>query len=308
MGLVVRHSKGVLRPPRERGVRREQTVVVNGRASGTGDRERLLASIRAVLPGADIRVTDTLDDLYDALVSDGRVVLVGGDGSLHAALNAPVGVLPELGLVPAGTANNVARALGLPTDAETALLVAAHGRTTALDALRVDTRDGTLLALEGVSAGLQAHARARYRAENSGALVRGAAALAVTLASYEPPHAVVEVDGVRRHDGPLAQAFVSNLPYFGPGFHVSPGADAGDGMLDVTGFEPAGRGATLAQLARVRRGAHVGRPGAWTARGRRATIDGEVPLVADSVPLGTGPVAVTVEPRRLRLAVAGVLP
>jgi diacylglycerol kinase (ATP) len=283
-------------------------VVVNNHASGVTDGDWLLREVRATLPGATVRFTDSLDDLHDALGGRRRVVLVGGDGSLHAALNAPVGVLPELALVPAGSANNVARALGIPVELRAALRVAGAAAALPLDALRVETRDRTLLALEGVSAGLQADARARYRADNSDALLRGVAALVVALARFDPPEARVVVDGVERHAGPLAQLFLSNLPYFGPGFHVSPHADPRDGRFDVVGFDPAGRARMVRLLARVRRGAHLGERGVWTLTGSEATIEGEVPLVADSVPLGAGPAAVRVERGRLRLAAPGARP
>lgn len=283
-------------------------VVVNGHASGIGDRDRLLREIRDTLPGASIRFTDSLDELHEALAGRPRVVLVGGDGSLHAALNAPVGVLPELALVPAGSANNVARALGIPLELRCALRAAATAPAVALDALRVETRGGVLLALEGVSVGFHADARARYRSENSADVLKGAAALVSALARFHAPEARVAVDGVACHDGPLAQLFASNLPYFGPGFHVSPDADPRDGRLDVVAFEPAGRARMLRELARVRRGAHIGDPGVWTLTGREVRIDGEVPAAADSVPLGTGPVTVRVERGRLRLATPGVRP
>ena len=42
----------------------------------------------------------------------GRLVLVGGDGAVHFALNAAPGPI-EIGLVPTGRANNIARALGI---------------------------------------------------------------------------------------------------------------------------------------------------------------------------------------------------
>lgn len=281
-------------------------MVVNGHASGIGDRDRLVQEVQAVLTGAPVHFTESLDELYAALDGAARVVLVGGDGSLHAALNAPLAPLPELALIPAGSANNVARALGIPTERRAALHVGATGPALPLDALRVETHGGALLALEGVSVGLHADARARYRGENSSDVLRGAVALMATLASFAPPEMRVAVDETLRHAGPLAQLFVSNLPYFGPGFHVSPDADPRDGRLDVVAFEPAGRLRTLRRLARVRRGAHLADDGVWTLTGREATVDGEVAVAADSVPLGTGPVAVRVEPGRLRLAVPGV--
>ena len=294
------HSRR-LASPTGRGV----AVVVNGHASGVGDRDRLVRDVQAVLPGAEISVTGSLEALYGALEGRRRVVLVGGDGSLHAALNAPLAELPELALVPAGRANNVARALGIPTETQPALWLAASGRAHPVDVLRVETSRRALLALEGVSAGLQADARARYRGENSGHVLRGAAVLAGALVGFQPPDARIVIDGVERHAGPLAQAFVSNLPYFGPGFRVSPQADPRDGRLDVVAFQPRGRAAMLRELARVRRGAHLADAGVRTFRGREAAIEGSIPVVADAVPLGTGPVSVRVERGRLRVVAPG---
>lgn len=293
-----------MRPPVAHGAR-QAAVVVNGHASGVGDCERLVREVQAVLPGAEVSVTGSLEALYEALEGRQRVVLVGGDGSLHAALNAPLAELPELALVPAGQANNVARALGIPTELKSALRLAASDRARPLDVLRVETSGRALLALEGVSAGLQAHARSRYRGDNSGHVLRGAAVLAGALVRFHPPDARIVIDGVQRHAGPLAQAFVSNLPYFGPGFRVSPHSDPRDGHLDVVAFQPRGPAAMLRELARVRRGAHLADAGVRTFRGREAAIEGSIPVVADAVPLGTGPVSVRIERGRLRVVAGG---
>jgi Diacylglycerol kinase catalytic domain len=94
-------------------------VVVNARASGVEDAERTAAELVALLQElgreADGAVTRTEAGLLEALrvaaATGRRLVLVGGDGSLHAAANAPLDELPELALVPAGRANNIARGL-----------------------------------------------------------------------------------------------------------------------------------------------------------------------------------------------------
>ena len=92
-------------------------VAVNGRASGLRDPEVVLDAIVAATAGTgvDVRgvVTDGEDDLRDAIdaADGGRLVLAGGDGSVHFALNAAPGPI-EIGLVPMGRANNIARSLG----------------------------------------------------------------------------------------------------------------------------------------------------------------------------------------------------
>jgi membrane protein DedA with SNARE-associated domain/diacylglycerol kinase family enzyme len=289
-------------------------LVVNGRASGIEDPLRTADELVAMAEelGADAQsaVTDSEAQLTDVLRfaadSGRRVVLVGGDGSLHAAANAPLTRLPELALVPAGRANNIARALGIPTDRLQALAVAVGARAKPLDALRVATPDRFIYALEAVSAGFQAEARADYRADNSADLRQGLRALMRAIWRYRPYSASLRVDGdaIRSHSA--AQLFFSNLPFFGFGFEVAPGTDPADGRLDAIVLEARGRTRLLRLLAASRRGRHIGRTGVTRLPAARVQLSDPLPLVADAVPLGNTTATVSVEPARLRVAFDGV--
>ncbi len=237
-----------------------------------------------------------------AAASERRVVLVGGDGTVHAAANAPLRRLPELALVPTGRANNVARALGVPTDRAGALAVAAGAPARPIDALRVATPDRFIYAVEAVSAGFQAEARSSYDAENSADLRQGLRALLRALRRYAPYRASVEVGGTQLESSRAAQLFVSNLPYFGFGFEVDPGANPSDGRLEAILIEARGRRRLVRLLAAARRGRHIGRRGVRRVSATRARLTEELPLVADAVPLGVTTATVSVEPARLRVA------
>jgi diacylglycerol kinase (ATP) len=284
-------------------------VVVNARASGVGDAERTAAELVALLQehgrDAEGAVTRSEAGLWQALLTaeSRRVVLVGGDGSLHSAANAPLPRLPELALVPAGRANNVARALGIPTDRLGAIAVAAEAPARRLDALLVETPAQRLYAVEAVSAGFHAAARAGYTAENSADLRQGLRALALAVLRYSPYEIRGRVDGVGLASAVAGQLFVANLPYFGFGFRIAPGADPRDGRLDAILIEARGRSALLRLLRAVYRGRHLGRSGVRVVTGRRAELTEPLPLVADATPLGTTTAAVSVEPGRLRVAV-----
>ena len=215
------------------------------------------------------------------------MVLVGGDGTLHAAANAPLRELPELALVPAGRANNVARALGIPTSRVGALSVAVQSPARPLDALRVATPDRFLYAIEAVSAGFQAEARAAYDSDNSADLRQGLRALVRAVRRYSPYRARVELDSGTFHSGDAAQLFFSNLPFFGFGFHVDPGADPADGRFEAIVLEARSRRRLLRLLAAARRGRHLGRSGVRRVPATRARLTEALPLVADAVPLGT---------------------
>jgi len=227
---------------------------------------------------------------------------VGGDGSLHSAANAPLPRLPELALVPAGRANNIARALAIPTDRVGALTVAAEAPARPLDALLVRTPERRLYAVEAVSAGFQAAARAGYGADNSGDIRAGVRALLRAVVPYAPYRLRAQVDGRPLSSVAAAQLFLSNLPYFGYGFEVDPGADPADGRLEAIVLEARGRLRLLRLLAATYRGRHLGRPGVARLAARRAELTEPVPLVADATPLGTTTAAVTVDRDRLRVA------
>jgi membrane-associated protein len=285
-------------------------VIVNGRASGIEDPHGTARELAAVLAEHDVTadavVTGSEEELWEKLrgaASRGRrVVLVGGDGTLHSAANAPVPRLPELALVPAGRANNIARALGIPTDRMGALAVAANMPARPLDALRVATPDRSLYALESVSAGFQAEARAAYDAENSADIRQGLRALVGALRRFRPHAAVVRLPDGEMRSQSTAQLFLSNLPYFGFGFHVAPGADPADGRFEAILMEARGRRRLLRLLVAARRGRHLGRRGVQRVRATRARLTESLPLVADALPLGNTTATVTVEPARLLLA------
>ena len=290
--------------------RRSLLVVVNARASGVEDPERTGEELTAVLgelgASAGAAVTSTERGLWEALraaaAAERRVVLVGGDGSLHAAANAPLTALPELAIVPAGRANNIARALRIPAERRRALQVAALADARPLDALLVRTPERSIYALEAVSVGFHAAARGAYEGDNSADLRQGLRALAAALRAYAPYRLRVRVDGVELASGRAAQLFLSNLPYFGFGFEVSPGADPADGRLEAILLEARGRPGLLRLLAATYRGRHLGRPGVIRLSGHRAELTEALPLVADAVPLGNTTATVSVAPARLRVA------
>ena len=107
----------------------------------------------------------------------------------------------------------------------------------------------------------------------------------------------------------VAQLFLSNLPYFGYGFEVDPGADPADGRFEAITLEARGRRRLLRLLLAARRGKHIAMRGVRRVSTERVRLTRPLPLVADAEPLGTTTATVTVEPARLRVAapLAGAL-
>jgi diacylglycerol kinase family enzyme len=282
-------------------------LVVNANASGAGGAADVVArathELRAAGAQVHARLTADEHELAEAVRdADGRrLVLVGGDGTIHALANLDLPDLPPVALLPAGRANNIARALGIPVDWRAAASVAVRGRPTPVDALEVVTPERTVYAVEGVSAGFHAAARPRYDGTNSADLAAGVRALIAELRAFRPVDMELQVDGAAFVDRPVAQAFVSNLPFFGFGFHVDPAADPADGRAEVIVLDARSRRAVVRRLRAARVGRHLDHPGTMWRRSGETIVAKPVPLVADAEPLGVTTATVTVAESHLHL-------
>lgn len=181
---------------------------------------------------------DTLRTCLRHHIDPGReapVLLCGGDGSLHHALQtlASATTPPPVGLVPAGTANDAVRGLGLPGDPVEALELYLSGQAVPTPTDLVCANEHWLLNV--LTAGSPAEATRTTPDELKQAL-GGLAYVAHGLPKLVAPPAFgvsVEVDD-QRWEGRAFAVFLGNLPFAGNGFPVCPGADPHDGQLDVT--------------------------------------------------------------------------
>jgi diacylglycerol kinase (ATP) len=285
-------------------------LVANANASGVSRKretvDRAAALLRGFGAGVEMRWTSSPREL-DELVSEEerRVVLIGGDGTLHAVANIH-GHTPEVALLPRGRANNIARALGVPADLRWAAKLAVQGIAHPIDGIAVESPEISMTALEGVSVGFHAQARARYRGVNSADTAAGVAAAVDAFAHFAPVSMTLELDGVpgvRR----LGQLFVVNFPFFGPRLSVAPGADPGDGVLEVVEVDAGRRSSLAVELARLRRGTHLGHEGIRIRNAERIRIAtaGGSPIVADTAVLSAGSVELTVRPNTISVVGPG---
>lgn len=278
--------------------------------AGRGRRGDATAPLRELARrhGAELRWPDTVDALLAetrGAVEEGvpRLAVAGGDGTLHRVAGELAGSDTALAVLPRGTGNDFARALGVPLDLERAARVAVAGTVRTLDLGRVDGRAFLTVAGAGFHGAVAHYANVRAR------FVRGPAvypwAVLRTLGRYEPPFFRVRYDGGRYEDRAW-MVLLANTAWFGGGMRVAPGADPEDGRLELVIVRAIGRAALLRVFPRVYRGSHVGHPAVVLASTRGATIEIDRSEVwyADGEPLtaaGTGSARVTVEARRLRV-------
>lgn len=182
------------------------------------------------------RATTSEEDL-DVVLADAEslVVAVGGDGTLRAVATRVVQkeIPTALSLVPLGTANNVARQLGLAgTDPKALLLGLGKPRKRAFDVGRVRWPWGVDHFLEGAGFGFFADLLATYVPEEGKSLLRGTAALARTFLDYPVHPTQMRLDG-QEVEGRFLLVEVMNTASMGPRMHLAPEASTEDGLFDV---------------------------------------------------------------------------
>lgn len=282
-------------------------VIVNANASGKlapAERDALVAELRAAGGDVDVVVTRSLAELAAVWNDDDgrRLVLVGGDGTIHAAANT-AGPPRDIALIPAGKANNIARSTQIPRDRRRAAQLAVRGDVRPLDLIEARTAHRRQLVCESVSVGFLAQARVRYHGRNSADVVAALRAGGGALRAFRPLGAHVTTPGGGDETLRLSQLFVANLPFYEFGLRVAPQADPTDATLDLIGIDAPTRLAVLRMIGELRRGRHLPYHGvhAWRARTATITTSGLSPVVADSDNLGTGPVELRAVAGALRL-------
>lgn len=200
-----------------------------------------------------------------------RLIVVGGDGTLHAAIQPLAGTDVVLGIVPSGTGNDLAHALGLETASDRALEQALDASPRVIDLGRAGDRVFAGIAGVGIDAAVlewldRAGTRVPGRLRYPWAALR-------TLRSFVPPRVEIELDE-RTLSGTVSLAALANSPRYGGGMRIAPRALLDDGLLDLVRVEGLSRMEMTRLLPRVYLGTHVSHPAVRYERVRAATLRG----------------------------------
>ena len=198
-----------------------------------------------------------------------RIVVAGGDGSIGCAAEVAGRAGIPLAVVPVGTANDFARALGIPQDPERAAVLAVAGTSTRrLDLGRIGERPFVNVASAGLSPVAARSADGLKR--SVGPLAYAAGALRAGLAA-DPIECRVRCDGTEVYEGPAWQVTVACGGGFGGGAEVE--SDPQDGILDVVVIEAGSRAKLLVHAYGMRAGRVEGQRGVLTGSGSEVEVD-----------------------------------
>ena len=264
---------------------RKVTLVVNPTA-GKGRAQELLPQVAGQFRDAGLALQILLSrDFAEAqqmtrdAVADGVDVLavMGGDGMMHLGVNTCAqqhlhgGDSTTLGLIPAGTGNDLCRGVGLdPKDPVAAAAVIAAGRSMPIDLIRVNGRFVGAVLGTGFDALVNGRANAMPWPKGS---MRYPLATLAELRVFSPLRYRLTIDGEVRE---LAAMFVAigNTTSSGGGMRICPNADPTDGELDVTIIHPVGRLKLLRLLPLMYSGRFARDPCVEQLRAREITVEG----------------------------------
>jgi diacylglycerol kinase (ATP) len=231
-----------------------------------------------------------------------RIVVAGGDGMVHLGTNLCAGTGVPLGVIAAGTGNDIARELGLPVrDAAKSVERILSGGTRVVDVVRHTTATGEEKWFLGVlAAGFDAvvNERANQLTWPKGPMRYNLAILRELPVFRAIPYGLV-LDG-QRIDTEAMLVAVGNGPAYGGGMRVTPDASFDDGLLDVLILGKISTFEFLRVFPKVFKGNHVSHPAVQILQARSVRLEASgIVSYADGERFAPLPMAMEVVPGAL---------
>jgi diacylglycerol kinase (ATP) len=246
--------------------------------AGRGRAKRALGWLESELRARGLELTTLVTErpghateLVQQLPPDAMVLSLGGDGTLNEVARACLCSKRTVGVLPAGSGNDFAYALGIKRHSlAEAVSVITAGHVRQADAGKVD---GTPFLN---SLGIGFDAEVAHAVANSPSIFVGLAAylygVVRTLSRLENAEVEVKIDGRLFYRGPALLVTTQNGPSTGGGFLFAPKASVFDGAFDIMVAGDFSRIGTLGILPKVMKGRHLAHPKVRLTRGKRVQL------------------------------------
>jgi YegS/Rv2252/BmrU family lipid kinase len=209
------------------------------------------------------------------------VVALGGDGTVHEVINGVMKIdalqRPRLGIVPIGSGNDFAHAVGLQTNMQEAMRRVFSGTPKPIDVILVRDGSGRIEYFNN-TAGIGFDGAINIQSRKITRLYGFAMYLTATLMTvanhFDAPHLKVTYDGGSL-DQPILMLTVGNGPREGGGFHTTPGSKVDDGLVDCVYIHPVSKFRILQLIPTVMNGTHLREPEVKLIHTTRLTVDSD---------------------------------
>jgi diacylglycerol kinase (ATP) len=291
-------------------MRKKAVVIVNpmaGRGKGLGRAQKVtqLLSEAGVdcldfatgRPGQAREISRVHGGQTDVLVS------IGGDGTLNEVVNglADSGAETPVAIIPAGTANMVAKELGLPRDLASLIRLAVNGRPRRLDLGAAGLRRFILCGSAGFDASI-IRDMARKRSRRGLSLWKYVPLFFSEEMRYRFPPMRVRVDGDLVEEG-SSDTIIGNMSRYGAFFQIFLDARPDDGLLDVCCLKGRSQGRLLQYAWSAYWGKLDSLEDVTYYRGRQIILEADEPIPFQIDGESSGELPVTIEIHRQAISI-----
>ena len=197
------------------------------------------------------------------------VVSVGGDGTLNEILNGMNLKTMSLGMIPAGTGNDLIRCTGIPSDEKQALEVVLNGVEKSIDIGLINNKKFINVAGFGLDVEvLRETIKFKKIIKGKLAYVFG---VVKALLTFKPIELQISVDGVDYYQDAMICA-IGNGQYFGGGMRILPLAELDDGLFDICIIKKMSKIKLLYHFPKVFQGTHMKLPWVHYIKGRNIKV------------------------------------
>ena len=256
---------------------------------------QILPEVYTVRP--DSKLETVVQDAIKAGIK--LIVVAGGDGTIDSVVGAMVGRDAILGIIPTGTRNNVAFNLGITGDIANSVTLLRKGHQLKIDVGQVHCGHSRHWFLEAAALGLLSDLYPLADHIQHGNLTMIGELLS-TLVSATPSQLRITLDEHKHLDTTAHMLLVSNMPFLGPRFQISPKVSFKDGYLDLFTFSDMNKLNMISYAMSAQIGL-VENIGIKHYRVKHLKIRSipHMPILADGVLLGKGSLSVRMYPRAL---------
>ena len=272
--------------------------------------QQIVSQLKALGVDVELRLTTRPHEATEIATRAARngssdVFVAGGDGTINEVIQGLAGTKARLGIIPRGTANVLARELGLPLDEQEAAAVAAHGKSRrihlglAIDETNNVRRYFALMAGIGIDASIVRHVRPRLKKR----IGKGAFWISGLshLASWSPHPFTLEIDG-REYTATFAA--IGKAPRYGGDLAITPGARLNEPQFEVCMIETSNRFRYLRLLSyAMRAGMPRDNPAVKFVKTACVTAHGDAQVQIDGELIGSLPMRFEIAPHSLEVLV-----
>lgn len=274
--------------------------------SGAGRGRRITADLVQELRARKLPFLDISGTSYESAVlnlrsalKDERVktlIVVGGDGLVHLAIQELAETNVSMLLIPAGTGNDFARTMNLDLESPVAALdYSLTHQPTLVDLGRANGRYFAEILSTGFDSVVNERAnRMRIRSK-----IKYDLAMLLELPIFRPIEYEICVDGNQMTTEAMLIAIANGISY-GGGMKICPDSDITDGFFDLMILEPVSKYEFLRVFPKVFKGTHVMHPKVKILKGKEISINSKAVAYADGERIGPLPITAEIVPGALK--------